>query len=80
MFDIQLKNPNELRFQIALNGFSLRSFSKEIGISHSFLSQIINQKKKPSATTAKKISNGLEKNIEYFFLIHMVDSERLEGN
>lgn len=73
MLKFELKSPNELQIRIALTGMSMRGFSKEIGISHSFLSQVINGKSNPSATTAGKISKGLNKKIDDFFLIKVVD-------
>ncbi|MGE7691330.1 helix-turn-helix domain-containing protein [Lysinibacillus sp. NPDC097214] len=73
MLKFVLKNPTELKMTIALNGLSIRGFSKEIGLSHSFLSQVINGKRNPSAATAKRISTGLQKNIGDFFLVSLVD-------
>lgn len=73
MLKFELKKPNELQILIALNGKSVRGFSEEIGISHSFLSQVISGKRNPSATTAGKISKGLNKEIEDFFLVKVVD-------
>ncbi len=73
MLKFELKKPNELQILIALNGKSVRGFSEEIGISHSFLSQVISGKRNPSAITAGKISKGLNKEIEDFFLIKVVD-------
>lgn len=72
MLKFELKKPNELQILIALKGKSVRGFSKEIGISHSFLSQVISGKRNPSATTAGKISKGLNKEIDDFFLVEVV--------
>lgn len=58
---------------IALEGKSVRSFSKEIAISHSYLTQILNGKKNPSPTVASKISEGLNKKIDDVFTICLVD-------
>lgn len=73
MLKFELKKPNELQILIALMGKSVRGFSEEIGVSHSFLSQVINGKRFPSATTAGKIARGLNKKIDDFFLIKVVD-------
>ncbi|WP_313469479.1 helix-turn-helix transcriptional regulator [Lysinibacillus sp.] len=79
MLKFVLKNPNELKMTMALNGLSIRGFSKEIGVSHSFLSQVINGKRNPSATTAKRIAAGLQKDIGDFFLVLVVDELPFEG-
>lgn len=79
MLKFVLKNPNELKMTMALNGLSIRGFSKEIGLSHSFLSQVINGKRNPSAATAKRISTGLQKDIDDFFLVLVVDELPLKG-
>lgn len=79
MLKFVLKNPNELKMIMAFNGLSVRGFSKEIGLSHSFLSQVINGKRNPSAATAKRISTGLQKEIDDFFLVLVVDELPLRG-
>lgn len=57
----------ELRGLIAKRGHSLRSFSKNSGISISYLSEIVNGKVSPSPKMAKRISNALGVEIEYLF-------------
>lgn len=79
MLKFILKNPKELKMAMALNGHSIRGFSREIGLSHSFLSQVINGKRNPSAATAKRISKGLKKDIDDFFLVLVVDELPLRG-
>lgn len=73
MYTFKIKNSQEVKLLIALRGLNLRRFAQEIGISHSFLSQIINGKRNPSAVVAKKIAVGLGKEIEDIFLIMVVD-------
>jgi len=65
-----MKNLEQTRLEIAKTGKSLRSFSKDIGISQGYLSQILCGKKKPSPTIAYKISNGLGVGFEDIFFIH----------
>ena len=79
MLKFVLKNPTELKMTLALSGLSVRGFSKEIGISHSFLSQVMNGKRNPSAATAKRIATGLQKDIDDFFLVSVVDELPSEG-
>lgn len=69
MITFELKNPEKVKLEIALNGHSIRSFSNEIGISNSFLSQILNAERKASAKTAKKISDGFNKDVKEIFFI-----------
>lgn len=70
MITFELKNPKEIRLAIAFKGYSLRSFAKKINISNSFLTQILNENRKVSPMTAKKIAEGLEKEIDDIFFIH----------
>lgn len=73
MVIIQLKDRKKVKVLIATAGKSLRSFSLEVGISHSYLSQILNGFKSPSPKVAKKIADGLGRSINDFFLIKVVD-------
>lgn len=70
---ITLKDSANTRLLIAKTGDSLRSFSKKIGISQGYLSQILSMKKNPSANVAYKISRGLNVDIEEIFLIKVND-------
>ena len=67
------KNTSSIKLLVAKKGLTLRGLSKEIGVSHSYLSQVINGTKYPSATIAKKISDGLSIGIEDIFYMQMVD-------
>lgn len=67
MLTFPLKNELETRILIAEKGKSLRTFSKKINISHSYLSQILTGKKRPSPTVAYKIAKGLDLKIEDLF-------------
>lgn len=69
-----LKSCTEVKLTIALNGKTIRSFSREIGVSHSYLSQILNGLRNPSAITASKLASGLNKDIEEIFLVEVVDN------
>ena len=73
MLTITLKDGLRTRISIAEKGRSLRGFAKEIGISHAYLSQILNKKRNPSPTVAHKIACGIEKEIEDIFLVETVD-------
>jgi transcriptional regulator with XRE-family HTH domain len=67
----------DFRLLIAKRGMSQREFANDIGISHAYLSQLINGKKKPSPSTAGKIAKGLQVNIEDIFLFKMVAKDNL---
>lgn len=73
MYIFLLKSSRDTKLLIALKGLTLRGFASYIGVSHSFLSQVLNGKRKPSAVVAKKIADGLGKEIEEIFLIKTVD-------
>jgi len=73
MIVMMLKDNTSTRLSIAKKGESLRGFSKNIGISHAYLSQILNEKRNPSPIIAHKIAKGLDKEIEEIFLIKTVD-------
>lgn len=70
MVKVRMKNFEQTRLEIAKTGRSLRKFSKDIGISQGYLSQILCGKKKPSPTIAYKISNGLGLQLDDIFFIH----------
>ena len=67
--EMLLKDGEKLREDIVISGHNLKSFSRKIGISHNYLVQIANKDKNPGPVTAKKICDGLNKQIgEYFFV------------
>lgn len=65
---LSLKDKKVARMLIAERGKSLRAYSKEIGISHVYLSQVLNERRNPSPTVAHKISSGLGLKIEDLFI------------
>ncbi|WP_404336405.1 helix-turn-helix domain-containing protein [Planococcus rifietoensis] len=69
MLRFELKNPDETKILIGKQGKSMRGFSNHIGVSQSYLSQVLSLKSRPSATIAKKIAEGLSVNIEDIFFI-----------
>ncbi len=75
MFEVTLKDSLKTRLSIAESGRSLRGFAKTIGMSHAYLSQILNEKRTPSPTIAYKIANGLGKEIGDIFLIKSFDGD-----
>lgn len=73
MITVELKDGLLTKLLLAKKGKSLRSFSQKIGISHAYLSQVLNKKRNPSVTVAFKIANGLGVDVEEIFLIKVVD-------
>lgn len=69
MLVCKVKDPIAIKLLIAKTGKSLRQFSKQINISHPYLSQILNCKKNPSPTIAYKISDALGKDITDLFIV-----------
>lgn len=72
MIEIKLKDEIKTRLLIAKTGKSLRSFSKENGFSHTYLSQILKGSRNPSPIVATKISKGLNLAIEDIFFVKVV--------
>ncbi|RSK30982.1 helix-turn-helix domain-containing protein [Bhargavaea beijingensis] len=73
MVNFVLADPVKTRMDIAVKGYTLRGFASEIGISHSYLSQILNGQKNPAAPVATKISKGLQQPVDEIFLLKVVD-------
>ncbi|TDL33498.1 XRE family transcriptional regulator [Macrococcoides bohemicum] len=57
----------DLKREIAMNGYSISSFAKELGLNVSFLNTVVNGHRHTTPTTAKKISDSLSKNISDLF-------------
>lgn len=72
MVNLKMKNANEVRLMIAKEGHTIKTFARKIGVSHSYISQIINGVRVPSPVVAKKISNGLGMELEDIFLVKVV--------
>lgn len=71
MIKVELKDQVKTKLSIAESGRSLRVFAAEAGISHTYLSQILNGKRQPSATIAYKIAKVLGKEFkDIFFTIN----------
>lgn len=80
MLKITVKDRPELGLEVAKQGYSIRAFSKKIGVSPSFLSQIINGNSNPSPVVAKKIADGLGYETTKFFLYQMYASAQIGNN
>lgn len=73
MIIVDFRDIKYVRLKIAKEGKSLRDFARKIGISQSYLSQLLNKKHPPSAQVAYKIANGLGEEVDKIFLIKVID-------
>lgn len=74
---IHLRNPNEFREILLVNGYSQRSLAERIEVSSPYLNQIINEERYPSPKVAKKITEELGIKFEDIFFIDIAcKSER----
>lgn len=73
-----LRNEVTTRLMIAEKMGSLKNFANEIGISQTYLTQILKCDRNPSPTIAHKIANGLGKKIEDIFLVKNVANDNLK--
>lgn len=69
MVVIKLKDSSFTKIEVAKRGMSFRQFAESVGISHSYLSQVMNKKRNPSARVALKISQSLDFEMQDIFLI-----------
>jgi len=69
MLNIELKSIMKTRVILGRQGYSLRQFSDKVGISQSYLSQILSKKRNPSPNVAYKIAEGLNMKVTDIFFI-----------
>ena len=66
---VVIQRPEEVKKAIIVNGHSLRTFAKTIGISSGYLSQILRGDRNPSGKVAKTISDELGFVFEDYFFV-----------
>lgn len=66
---IKLKNPNHFKRILIINGFSQVEFAKTIEVSTTYINQIVNEERFPSAKIAKKIADELKLEFSDIFFI-----------
>lgn len=71
MLEVLKKENTDFKLLIAKKGISQKEFAEFIGISSTYLSQLINGKRKPSPSVAGKIAKGLNVNVEEIFFIQI---------
>ncbi|RKD21123.1 hypothetical protein BEP19_15740 [Ammoniphilus oxalaticus] len=74
MVNITLKNREKVLLLIAKEGVNLSQFAKEIGISNSYLSVLLNGRRNPSINTASKLAERLGVDIESIFSLRVDES------
>lgn len=72
-----LRNEITTRLMIAEKMGSLKTFANEIGISQTYLTQILKCDRSPSPTIAHKIAKGLGRKVDDIFLIKSVAEDNL---
>lgn len=78
MIKLILKDSFHTRVLISETGKNLNEFASLIGVSHSYLSQILSAKRNPSVGIANKIAKGLDVKIDEIFLITNVANDNRE--
>lgn len=66
---ISVKDNEALKKLIIMDGHTLRSFAKKIGVSSPYVVQIVNGDRNPGPQIAKKISESLNLEFEDIFFI-----------
>jgi transcriptional regulator with XRE-family HTH domain len=74
-----IKNSQKIKDQIALSGRSIKQFSKDIGISNPYVTNVINGKRTAGVITAKKIADNLNEEIGDIFFTASVLKKVTEG-
>lgn len=78
MLGITLIDSKNTQLDIAKSGYTLRGFSRHIGISSGYLSEVLKERKAPSPVVAQKIASGLNKKVDDIFLFEMVDTANIK--
>jgi len=69
MLKFKIIKPDQTKTEIISQGYNFKEFSNKLGVSASYLSSILNGKRHPSPTLAKKISQELQKDINEIFYL-----------
>lgn len=76
---LRIKDKASFDISLAKKGLNYRKFADDIGISHPYLSQVVNGKRSPSPYTAMKIAKGVgKKTDDIFFILSGNKSETLK--
>ena len=69
--NLSIKDTQKIKVLIAMDGNSLKSFSEKVGISYSYFISVLSGRYSPSARTANKIAQGLNKEISDLFNVEI---------
>lgn len=72
MSKLKVKDAGSLQSSIAIKGYNLVLFSKEVGVTSPYLSMILRGKRNPSPILAKKIADKLDMQVSEIFFIENV--------
>ena len=68
---VVIKDGVQLMREIALCGLSQSQFADAVGISACYLNQLVNGERKPSPSMAKRIAEGLGKDMQELFVVEV---------
>lgn len=66
---LKFRDSSKIKEKIAMRGESISDFSKRAKINYSLMTEYLNDKKRPSPPTAKKIAIALNEEIKDIFSI-----------
>lgn len=69
MSNLLIKNAEEVYSKMALKGYNVKLLSSTVGVTNPYLSSILNGKRTPSPSLAKKIADSLSLEIGDIFYI-----------
>lgn len=83
MILVVLKNPEKLKKDIIIAGYTYAGFSRELGYSKAYISWILSGKRNPNPDISVKICKLLGKKFDtYFFIesVHKQNKRRVSEN
>ncbi|USS92844.1 helix-turn-helix transcriptional regulator [Fructilactobacillus ixorae] len=69
MLSLRLKNPEEVRKEISLRGYSINGFARKINSNPGYIGKVLDGKRNPYPPLAKKIADGLDMDIRDLFFV-----------
>lgn len=72
MILVVLKNPEKLKKDIIIAGYTYAGFSRELGYSRAYISWILSGKRNPNPDISVKICELLRKKFDTYFFIESV--------
>lgn len=73
---VYLRDSNLVRTEIVKLGYTSKAFAAAIGINANYFSQVLNGRRNPSPTTAKKIADKININLDKLFIVSGVHKNK----